>query len=171
MTTLREAQAQLQTFGQHYDYDTTYLQDLAEASPAAFEVFGPAQALSTFREHLPLDAHFVARVVTMQNEDCGPCAQLNLRMAIEAGVERSLLEALIDAPDQLPEILRDLRAHVQAVVSGAAGDPDRAERLRTHYGAAAFAELAVVIAGSRMYPTLKRALLDHQACSAQPFSF
>jgi len=171
MDTTQDARAQLQAFGESYDYDTSYLQDLAQASPGAFEVFSAAQALSHFREHLPLDAHFVARVVTMQNEDCGACAQLNLRMAIEAGVERSLLRTLIDAPEELPETLRELRSHVQAVVNGTPGDADQAKRLRAHYGSAAFAELAVVIAGSRIYPSLKRALGQIQVCSTSPLRF
>ncbi len=40
----------------------------------------------------------------------------------------------------------------------------RAIRIRERYGEAAFAEFAVVIAGSRIYPTVKGALMKMQVC-------
>ncbi len=50
------------------------------------------------------------------------------------------------------------------MVAGAAADEERLDRLRTHYGQEAFAELAVTITGSQIYPTIKRALGAMTAC-------
>lgn len=161
----------IDAFGAAYHYDASYLAELYQASPSAYQVFAAAQAMSTFRETLPLDAHFVARVVAMQAEDCGPCAQLNLRMAVEARVDRGLLTILLESPEKLPGRLGDVRAHVCAVTSGEAGDPERAARLVREYGDAALAELAVCIAGCRMYPTVKRALLKDGVCEILSLDF
>ena len=160
------ARAELEAFGRAYRYDTGYLIELAASAPEAFETFRAAQGMSHHRKALPLDAHFVARVATMQAEDCGACGQLNLRMAREAGVERELLRTLIDDPSRLPEPLRDVRDHALGVCAGAFGpeEDERGERLRAAFGEEAFHELAVVIAGCRIYPTLKRSLLQPQAC-------
>ena len=171
MTEIRNAQHELDAFGQAYAYDTGYLSQLLQTAPEAYAVFQAAQGLSIHREHLPLDAHFVARIASMQADDCGGCTQLNLRMAVEAGVDRELLRTLLESPERLPEPLRDVRDHALEVARAPLPDPDRAERIRRHYGDPAFAELGVVIAGCRIYPTLKRSLLRMESCPLPNLDF
>lgn len=155
---------EIRAFGETWEYDAGYLADLLEASPAAFEAFRAAQGMSYLADALPLDARSVASVSAMQFEDCGACAQLNVRMALAAGTERELLTTLVEHPERLPAILFDVREHVRDVCEGRAPDPDTAARLRAAYGEAGFAELAVLIAGCRIYPTVKRALLRAGTC-------
>jgi alkylhydroperoxidase/carboxymuconolactone decarboxylase family protein YurZ len=156
--------AALQEFKATYDYDTAYLRELAEDSPGAYDAFAQAEGMSAYRKALPLEAHYIARIATMLVEDCGPCTQLNLRMAVEAGVERSTLDLLLHSPEKLPEPLRDVRDHARAIVGEGDITPERIERLRAHYGDEGVAEIAVVVLGSRIYPTLKRAMLADQKC-------
>ncbi|QDV75162.1 hypothetical protein [Botrimarina mediterranea] len=156
--------AALQEFEATYGYDTAYLRQLAEESPGAYEVFTQAEGMSAYRRALPLEAHYVARIATMLEEDCGPCTQLNLRMAIAAGVERSTLNLLLHSPEKLPSHLRDVRDHSRAIVGAGEVTPERVKRLRAHYGDEAVAEIAVVVIGSRVYPTLKRAMIADQKC-------
>lgn len=158
------ARQELQQFGAAYNYDVGYLMKLLEDSPGAFEAFSGAEGMSAYRRALPIDAHYVARVATMRVEDCGPCTELNLKMAVEAGVDRELLETLLHTPEELPDDLRDVWAHARAVVGAGDLDPVRAGRLRQRYGDEGFAELAVVIVGCRVYPTLKRAMLANERC-------
>ncbi|MEM7203999.1 MAG: hypothetical protein AAF628_27305 [Planctomycetota bacterium] len=165
MTDHTARRAELQAFGRHYQYDVGYLEHLHEAAPAAFDTFAAAQGMGTHREALPVDAHFVARITAMQADDCGPCGQLNVRMALEAGVDRELLRTLLEAPDHLPPALADVAAHTRATVTAGRPDPERARRLAATYGEQGLAELAVCIAGSRIYPTLKRALLRADTCA------
>ena len=156
--------AALQEFEATYEYDTAYLRKLAEDSPGAYDAFAQAEGMSAYRKALPLDAYYVARIATMLVEHCGPCTQLNLRMAVEAGVDRSTLDLLLHSPEKLPEYLRDVRDHARAIVGSGDVTPERIERLRAHYGDEAVAEIAVVVIGSRIYPTLKRAMLADQKC-------
>ncbi|MDH5525950.1 MAG: hypothetical protein OEY97_01415 [Nitrospirota bacterium] len=164
-------QTQLQEFSKAYKYDTAYLEELLNASPGAFGAFSPGMEICKYRKALPLDAYFVACVATMKGEECGPCGQLNLRMAVEAGVDRELLALVIKKPNLLPSPLRDVHDHAFAVTQGPLQDPERAERIRKHYGDEAFAELAVCITGNRVFPTLKRALMKADHCEILTLDF
>ena len=171
MLNISEAQSPIQSFSDAFDYDTGYLSAILESSPGAYEAFVAGQAMCTYRKALPLDAHYVARVAAMQGEDCGPCAQLNLRMAVGEGVDRQLLATLIEQPDQLPDSLYDVYEHALSVAGGTELDVDRSERIRAAFGGEAFAELAVCITGCRIYPTVKRALLMAGSCQRLTIDF
>lgn len=171
MTDTNQAREEIRQFGRRYDYDVNYLEELLDSSPEGFAAFTHVQAVAAYRKQLPLDAHYVAAVCTMQVEDCGACAQLNLRMAVEAGVSRELLATLIHEPDKLPADLADVRAHTLAVVRGEALDESRVARLTERYGREGFAELALCITGCRMYPTMKRALNRMTACAVPHLDF
>lgn len=158
MTTLQQSRKAIQNFSDRYRYDMSYQTELLDSSPEAFEVFGRAQGTSGHRKALPLDAHYVARVAMMQAEDCGDCIQVNLRMAVEAGVERDLLLTLLDHPDRLAPELRDVRDHAFDVSTKTTPDKDRVARLRDVYGRDGFAELSVCLAGCRLFTTVKRSL-------------
>lgn len=163
--------AQLREFSSHYDYDTTYLEELLELSPAAHATFAAAMGMAHHRVHLPIDVHFVARISMMQADDCGACTQLSLRMAVEAGVARSLLQTLLTTPADLPPVLRLVREHAQRIAHGENGDADTATALRDALGGPAFAELCVNIVGCRIYPALKRALGAERACRVPSLDF
>ncbi len=171
MTSTSTSAQDFEAFGKAYDYDAGYLIQLSETSEGALAAFTAAMGLSKFREELPLDAHFVARIVAMQSEDCGPCAQLNLRLAVEAGVDRELLKTLLECPEELPAELQDVRLHTRAVIEGSPADPERYERLRARWGDAAFSELATCIAGCRLFPTMKRSLLSSAVCQTLSLDF
>ncbi|MEM6568716.1 MAG: hypothetical protein AAF726_21245 [Planctomycetota bacterium] len=166
-TEIQTKHAQLSAFETRYAYDAGYLHELVNASEGAYEAFAAAQGLPAFRWALPTDAHFVALVATMRFEDCGACANLNLKMAAESGVDRPILRALVVDPASLPGHLRDIHDHARHVATrepAAPDDLDRVDRLRAHYGEEAFAELAAAITGARLYPTMKRAMGRFVAC-------
>ena len=102
----QDTSAWLREFGAKYRYDVGYMEQLLGLSPKSYDAFAAAMAMAEYREHLPLDAHFVARISAILADDCGACTQLNLRMAAEAGVDRAVLRQLLDDPDGLPPELR-----------------------------------------------------------------
>lgn len=162
---------QITAFEQAYDYDASYLHELLAASPGGFDAFDRARAIAQYREALPAEAFYVAAVTVMQEEDCGSCLRLNLRMAMEAGVDRRLLEQLLNEPQDLPAEFLDVRNHARSVLRNELPDVAAADRIKQWFGEAAFAELGLCIVGSRIFPTLKRALLKAGACYADPFDF
>jgi hypothetical protein len=171
MTDLETIKHQIAAFSAAYDYDASYMIGLAEASPGAYAAFAAAQPLGSYRSELPLEAHWVASVATLLAEDCGACAQLALRQAVEEGVDRELLRQLLEEPSRLPSTLADVRAHARSVCEGAPDDAERAERLRAAYGQTGLAELAICITGCRLYPTLKRALFKNNICRKPTLDF
>lgn len=168
---IANTRAQLREFGAKYQYDVGYMEQLLDLSPAAYDAFAAAMAMSEHREHLPLDAHFVACISALLADDCGACTQLNLRMAAEAGVDRVVLRQLLEDPGSLPPVLRLVYEHATQVVRGGNADAARVAELRAALGDAAFAELAVNIIGSRIYPALRRALGAERACPPPNLDF
>ena len=148
-----------------YDYDASYMKDLFQRSPEAFALFGALRPMTSYYKELPPEAHYVAAIAVMQNEDCGSCLELNLKLAREAGVDENILKAVSSAPDSLPAELKDVYNHTLSCLGTGTCDESQAARIEEHFGKAAFGELALCIVGTRMYPGLKRALLKMQSCS------
>lgn len=163
--------AWLREFGATHAYDTGYLEQLLELSPAAYGAFAAAMGMAEHRVHLPVDAHFVACISALLADDCGACTQLNLRMAVAAGVDRKILRQLLDDPSRLPPVLRLVHEHATQVVHGGNADAARTARLRAALGDEAFGELAVNILGCRIYPALRRALGAEVSCPPPNLDF
>ena len=52
--------AWLQEFTAKYSYDTGYMQQLLDVSPASYQVFAAAMAMAEHRVHLPVDGGWIA---------------------------------------------------------------------------------------------------------------
>ena len=85
----------VQRFEKRYGYDATYMHEIADTSVGAFMKLALAQAMNTHREAVSLDALFAARITAVRFEDCGPCAQLVVNMALEAGVAPAMVRAIV----------------------------------------------------------------------------
>lgn len=166
-----EYQTAIRAFAELYDYDMSYQAELLAGSFDAFEAFQRAMPTSSFRRALSLEAHFVARLASMVGEDCGDCILVNARMAVRSGVDRALVAAALEQSEALPEVLRDLHAHALAVSRGRITDTARTARLQRSLGPEGFAELAVVLAGCRIFTTVKRSLGHGQARAVAPSDY
>ncbi len=163
--------AWLHDFGATYGYDTGYMEQLLDQSPSAYATFAAAMGMAEHRVHLPVDAHFVACISALMADDCGACTQLNLRMALEAGVDRALLRQLLEDPSGLPPVLRLVHEHATQVVHGGNADAARVAQLKAAFGDVGFAELAVNILGCRIYPGLRRAMGAEHECPPPTLDF
>ncbi len=68
---------------------------MADASlPAIFKFF-LFQAMASHRDRLPRDLGFAARIAAALSEDCGPCTQLVVDMALRAGMTPQRISALL----------------------------------------------------------------------------
>ncbi len=154
----------IQRFEHRYDYDATYMREILDASIPAFVKLGLAQAMNTHREGVSLDALFAARIVAVRFEDCGPCAQLVVNMAQEAGVAPPLLRAIVarDSPRLSSDAMLGLRL-ADAVLAHEPTDEIRAQVI-ARFGQRGLVTLAYAIAATRIYPTMKRALGHARTC-------
>ena len=145
-----------------YGYDAAYLRDLAEASPTAFRRFARAQMALRHRA-APLPAWFGAQLAATLHEDCGPCVQIVVDMAVEAGVDPALLRALLSGASTNDEARLGFDYAAAVCAGDLAADALRAA-IERRWGRPALASLALAMAGARNYPLMKRALGHAHAC-------
>lgn len=157
--------AQLARFERAYDYDMSYARDLLEADLRAFLVFNRVMPLAKYRRDLPVDGWFAAKLAGAMAEDCGPCTQLVVRMAEEAGVAADTLRAIVGhRPEQLPpDAQLAWRFAEAALAHSPEADPLR-EQVLQRWGERALVSLGFALVAARMFPTLKYALGHGKTC-------
>lgn len=160
-----EALQQLNEFKAHYKYDSTYMRDLLESSPAGFMKFNNFLPLARHKEKLNSEDYYVAKLAAMQVEDCGECLQLNVRMALEAGVSKELIKAVIRGGNALPENLKDVYRYAKSVAKQEGIENDLMDRIAARYEKGALLEFGLCIASAKVFPTIKRAAGYAKSCS------
>jgi hypothetical protein len=155
----------LKAFGDAFDYDTTYMQELVETDPAAGIAVSRLSAAGSYRADAPLAAWFAATLVAGMSEDCGPCVQLGVRMAERAGVSDADLRAVIagEVARMSAEASLGYRFAKALLARGEELETLRAEIVR-RWGAKALAAISIGIVTTRTFPALKYALGHGQAC-------
>ncbi len=159
--------AVVQRMEKRYDYDAGYLHELIAADPAAFQAFAGVRKLQSYRKGAPPAAVVAAGLVGTMAEDCGPCTQIVVSMAEEAGMPGAVLKAILTGDEGAmgPDAAlawRFARASLDRDLEAA--DPLRDEVVR-RWGAKGLAALALSLASARVYPTVKYALGHGRACS------
>lgn len=146
-----------------------YMRHIGRLVPSAFFKFLAFLPLSGHRKHASVEMLSVARVAATAAEDCGPCVQTCVRMALEQGVSRQILRPVVEGhDDDLPADLA-LVARYARVVAGGHGDAgELAGQLAERVGEAARLELALSIATAKVFPTIKRGLGMARSCALQP---
>lgn len=155
----------LRATSKRYDYDTTYLELMLEKSPSAFFKFASAAKAAGYREVVPAEASFAAKIVGAMAEDCGPCTQLVVNMALEAGMARDQIEAVLRSD------VRPLTADVALAFGFAdaltkhAHDADiHRDAVRDRWGEKGVIDLAMALQMSRTFPMIKFALGYAREC-------
>lgn len=164
-TAFREA---ARAFGQRYDYDVSYMEALLDASPGAYAAFAGGMGLSHYRHAAPPELLSIAKIAALRVEDCGPCLELALKLGREAGVPEPILLGALHGGRGLSEEHRQIHDYARAVAANEPLDPATIPALEERWGREVLAELAVAIAGVRIYPTIKRALGFAKSCSLMP---
>lgn len=160
-----EALKQINEFERHYKYDSSYMRDLLESSPAGFMKFNNFLPLSSHNEKLSSEDYWVAKLAAVQVEDCGECLQLNVRMALEAGVSKELVNAAIRGGNALPEKLKDVYRYAQSVANHRLIEKDLMDRIDTRYEKGPLLEFGLCVASAKVFPTIKRAVGYAKSCS------
>jgi hypothetical protein len=156
----------VRAFENAFSYDAAYLHEMLDISMAAFMCFAKIEKLARYREQVPIEAWYAAKLTAAMHEDCGPCTQLVVDMAIAEGMSAAQLTALVDG---------DTHAMNDAVALGyrfakatLARDIDATDlraQIHARWGARAVVSLALAIAGARVFPTVKYAMGHGQSCS------
>lgn len=148
-----------------FGYDATYVREILDNSLPAFLKFVLFQSMASHRDGAPREAWFAAKLAAALTEDCGPCAQLMVDFALRDGVRPDILAALIrrDPSSAGPDAALGFRFGL-AVAANAVEAGELAAEAEARYGKRGQISLAMAVAATRVYPTLKRGLGHGAAC-------
>jgi hypothetical protein len=155
----------LRAFERAHDYDASFMHEVLDTDLSAFMKFGFATGLGTYRKDVPLEAHVAAGLTSSMHADCGPCTQLGVGLALEAGLASSTIAAIIAGDDAA--MPRDAALAVRFARAVIAHDPEAdvcREEITRRWGPRAVLSLTYAIMAAQLYPTLKYALGHGKAC-------
>ncbi|MEM9421898.1 MAG: hypothetical protein AAF986_05235 [Pseudomonadota bacterium] len=153
------------SFGKAYNYDVSYMIAIINTSAGAGLRLALAPLLSQYCA--PKKAVGVwagATLAATLDADCGPCAQLAADMAIELGVEPSVLHLCIGGrADEADDVGLGFR-YARAILSGAPDVDELRADINALYGEKAVISAAFAAASARFYPVLKKGLGHGVSC-------
>jgi len=157
----------IEAFERAFRYDASYLREILDTSRRAFRRVARLQALAAHREEVPAGPWYAAKLVATMLEDCGPCTQLVADMAAREGVPPPLIAAVVAGREagMGAEVVLGYR-FARAVLARHPEADELRDQVVRRWGRRGLVSLALGIAGSRLYPTLKYALGHGRACSA-----
>ncbi|MEZ5885838.1 MAG: hypothetical protein R3D56_02905 [Paracoccaceae bacterium] len=158
-------------FGRRYRYDTGYMKEMIEEDFAGFRRFAKLADLSAYGFGLPSGPLFAAKFIATRAAGCGPCVELVIRMAEEAGVSRAALAAIARKGCPADPDMRLAADFAEAVVTNGAGLPDLLEAVEARFGRRGRTGLSVAIATAHFYPMVKRGMGHARDCDMLPPEF
>ena len=159
------ARNRIRALSKHYGYDASYLEAMLDASPAAFFKFARLTAAANHRESVPMDAAFAAKIAGARAEDCGPCTQLVVDMALEAGMARDQIEAVLrrDFEAMSEDTALGFR-FAEAIIARARNEDEVRDAVRTAWGEKGVIDLTFSLQLGRMFPMVKAGLGFAKEC-------
>ena len=117
------------------------------------------------REVVPLDASFAAKLVGALAEDCGPCTQLCVDMALEAGMPKEQIKAVLrrDPGAMNGATILGFR-FADAVVRRSVDDEEFRDAIRAQWGEKGVIDLTLALQMGRMFPMVKAGLGYAKEC-------
>jgi hypothetical protein len=155
----------LRATSKRYGYDTSCLDMMLRESPVAFFKFASVMKGVSHREVVPVESSFAARIVGALAEDCGPCTQLCVDMALEAGMPRDQIEAVLRRdPRAMSDTTRLAFRFADAVVRRGADDDEFRDAVRAQWGQKGVIDLTLALQMGRMFPMVKAGLGYAKEC-------
>lgn len=150
-----------------YDYDSTYLREVAAiSSGGALRIGALLPLLSGYRAGCPVDLWAGTAVASTREGDCGPCLQLVIDMAIERGANALHLRTVLEGnPEAAGMTGLGYRFGLAAISDSEELETLRSE-IRERFSDKAVVSLSITAATGRAWPVIKRGLGHGHACRA-----
>ena len=156
----------LAAFTRQYGYDTAYARELLDIDRSALFAFAKVQGMGEYRKDIPKDVYWAVKLLSMVAEDCGPCTQLCVSMALADGVSPKVLAAALAGDEAALTADQKLGiAFMRAVRDHDLAADDLRDEIIAKWGKRAVVSLAFAITVTKVYPTVKYALGYGKACS------
>jgi hypothetical protein len=147
-----------------YDYDGTYMHELADISTTAFRRFAKMQmAGGQWRGDSPKDAWFAAGIAGALVEDCGPCVQIASDMAVEGGMPAESICTLLSGARTNSDAQLGFD-YGRALLRGGDNLEALREEIEAKWGKKALIALSLRAMSGRNFPVLKRAMGHATTC-------
>jgi len=150
-------------FERRYDYDATYLHELADISPRDFYRFAKVQMTLQSKHHAPRDALQAAAIGGALVEDCGPCVQIASDCAVEAGMNGDTIKALLSGLPTNTDAQLGFD-YARALLNGSEALDTLRETIETRWSKRGLIALTFMAMAARNFPVIKRALGHAKAC-------
>lgn len=156
----------VRAFERQHGYDASYMHELLDTDLGAFVKFARATGLGAYRKDVPADVYAAAGLTSSVVADCGPCTQLGVGLAREAGVPAAALKAIIAGDERAMSSDVALGARFARAILARDVEVDalRAEVAR-RWGPRAVVTLAYAVMAAQLYPALKYATGHGKACT------
>ncbi|MCE9619477.1 MAG: hypothetical protein K8R92_06175 [Planctomycetes bacterium] len=146
------------------DVNMDFAYHLRDVAPSWLWRFSMIKLVEGQRKYTPAEVYHSAGMAAAMVEDCGPCVQIHVNLALKDGVKGDVLRLLAarrleSVPPQVALAFR----YGEAVAKGERTD-DMRELIRKLWGEKGLIELAFLIATARFYPGLKRGLGFAHTC-------
>lgn len=156
----------LMSLKNRYDYDVKYQQDILQADLGAYLKFMEFQTMSSHSGSLPPGPLFAARIRAIIWDDCGPCTQLAVNMALEANIDPDIIRAIINRDlNNLPEEIALVVTFTEFVLAHNPEIDNLREKILALWGQKGLITIGFAISSYRVYPALKYTLGYGKACS------
>jgi hypothetical protein len=150
-------------FERQYDYDATYLHELADISPDAFRRFASVQLKLQAKTGAPRDALQAAAIGGALVEDCGPCVQIASDRAVEAGMSGETIRALLSGQPAGADAQLGFD-YARALLNGTENLDELRGAIEARWGKRGLIALSFMAMAARNFPVLKRALGHAKTC-------
>ena len=143
-----------------------WMRDIARNSRVAAVKFAMFLPLAAHRMEAHREIVHVARLAATRSEDCGPCLQTVVNHALQDGVEPNIVRSIVaDDLGALPPLLADVYRFAAGVARHKDFDEQLRQSLLRRCGEAVMVDVALAIAATRVFPTVKRALGYAHSCA------
>lgn len=155
----------LKAFTARYGYDVSYMNHMLDTSPSAFMKFAGVMKLAQHHEAAPKEALFAAKLIGALAEDCGPCVQLAIDMAREAGISAESIEAVLRSDRQSMDEATTLGFQFARALVRRSPDLDACrDAVRTRWGELGVIDLTFAVQVGRLFPMVKAGLGFAKTC-------
>ncbi|NAX45395.1 hypothetical protein CAG70_00020 [Photobacterium halotolerans] len=155
----------LLAFKNRYDYDIRYQQDILKTDLGAFLKFMGFQTMSSHSGNLPAGPLYAARIRAIIWDDCGPCTQLAVNMALEAKISPDIVQAIINKDfNNLPDDIALVVKFTESVLAHHPEADDYREKILALWGPKELITIGFAISTYRVYPALKYTLGYGKTC-------
>ncbi len=157
---------------QYLNRPLPHLRELAEVNRAGLEQVLAIRGPLSHHGVLTPAQSAVAKLVATQFQDCGSCLQIEVALAVTAGVDEALVRAVVAGkPEQINDpVLRDIYHYIHATLLQQNHD-ELLQKLSKTLGAQALTDLAIAVAIVQFFPILKRVMGHAVSCKVNHLDY